>query len=115
MTRLSLPYYVPLRGEAGLMQHRFMRETKIIESFEAVLGQMPGLISGRAARVELGFVHFFSRLQPGRKYHWREQGIVSSEFVIVLKSMFMKLIVCGTEGAIKKQEHQRAGSTQLQN
>jgi hypothetical protein len=42
-----------------LIQHRFMREAKIIESLEAVLGQMPGLVSGRAARLGISFVHFF--------------------------------------------------------
>jgi len=42
-----------------LAQHRFMREAKIIESFEAALGQMSGLVSGQAARLELSFAHFF--------------------------------------------------------
>lgn len=42
----------------GLIQHRFMRETKIIEMFDTLLKQVPELGSGQAARLELSFVHF---------------------------------------------------------
>lgn len=43
----------------GLIQHRFMREAKIIESFDAALAQVPELVSGQAARLQLSVVHFF--------------------------------------------------------
>jgi len=43
----------------GLIQHRFMREAKIIEGFDAAMRQVPQLVSGQTARLGLSFVHFF--------------------------------------------------------
>jgi len=43
----------------GLIQHRFMREAKIIEMFDTLLKQLPELGAAQAARLDLSFVHFF--------------------------------------------------------
>ena len=40
-----------------LVQHRFMREAKIIEGFEAVLDRVPEPVSGQSVRFGLSFVH----------------------------------------------------------
>jgi hypothetical protein len=42
-----------------LIQHRFMREEKIIETFDTLLRQVQELGSGQAARLELSLAHFF--------------------------------------------------------
>ena len=43
----------------GLIQHRFMREAKIIEMFDTLLKQLPEVGSGQAARLEVSFAHLF--------------------------------------------------------
>ena len=48
-----------------LIQHRFMREAKIIETFDTLLRQVQELGSGQAVRLELSLAHFFS-LNPHR-------------------------------------------------